>query len=682
MLRKKMAYCGACVVGLTVALSASAQAPVPIEGVLLPPPGTVTVPSSGGLPNRLGLPPTPPPPPAQTVQPAPTRPPAPVVQAVDPLTPLQPVKAERIEGTQKLMVPPRDPMPDFVAAPGTAASFVETPKEPPLGYTGHSSVTPSVESDGNWVPVEDRWRLGFPSWDRYDKNHPPVLDYPFALGNILNPYTQNVLKGDYPIIGQHTFLNITATLHLEIDPQQTPIGTTPFESTTRPHREEFFGSPNLQLQNDFVRLNLDLFHGDTGYKPTDWRILIAPVFDYNQVNVDELAVINPDVRKGTQRERTFFAIEDYFVELKLADLSPYYDFVSARVGSQLFSSDFRGFLFEDTNRAARIFGTLNANRDQFNLIFFRQAEKDTDSGLNTMTDRGQNILIANYYHQDFLVPGYTIQGSMHYNHDPDSFKFDKNNNLVRPDPTGVFQQHTLDIGYAGFAGDGHIGKYNITHQTYFEFGHDTLNPIANKAQDISAWMNAIELSYDRDWARFRTSFFYSTGDHNPNNSHATGFDSIQDAPNFAGTEFSYWGREPIKLFGVNLKQADSLIPDLRSSKIQGQSNSVNPGLLLFNLGVDLDITPKLKMINNVNWMWFDNTASLRQYTFDGNIDYTIGTDISTGFEYRPLLSNNIVMKFSLATLIPGSGFKSLYAEKSTGTVNPLLAGFVEMNFMY
>src|SRR5262249_43787815 len=153
-------------------------------------------------------------------------------------------------------------------------------------------------------------------------------------------------------------------------------------------------------------------------------------------------------------------------EAKLADLSPYYDFVSARIGSQFFSSDFRGFLFQDTNRAVRLFGTLFANRDQFNLVFFRQAEKDTNSGLNTFNDRGQNVLIANYYHQDFLIPGYTIQGSVHYNHDPDSFKFDRNGFLVRPDPVGVFQPHTLDVVYLGLAGDGHIGRYNITHQTY------------------------------------------------------------------------------------------------------------------------------------------------------------------------------------------------------------------------
>src|SRR5207245_282324 len=106
--------------------------------------------------------------------------------------------------------------------------------------------------------------------------------------------------------------------------------------------------------------------------------------------------------------------------------------------------------------------------------------------------------------------------------------------------------------------------------------------------------------------------------------------------NFAGGRFSYWQHEPIRLFGVNLKNSGSLLPDLRSSKIQGQTNFNNPGLVLFNLGVDFDITPKLKMINNVNWLWFESTKVLETFTFDAGIDNHIGCDLSTGFEYRPL----------------------------------------------
>jgi hypothetical protein len=137
----------------------------------------------------------------------------------------------------------------------------------------------------------------------------------------------------------------------------------------------------------------------------------------------------------------------------------------------------------------------------------------------------------------------------------------------------------------------------------------------------------------------------------------------------------------VPLFGVNLVQRNSLIPDLRSSKIQGQSNFVNPGLILINGGIDFDLTPKIQMINNINFLWFDSVESLKTFTFDGSIDSRIGTDISTGIEYRPLLSNNIVMLMGVSTLIPGGGFKSLYNRKDN-PVNPLVAAFLQLDLTY
>jgi hypothetical protein len=577
---------------------------------------------------------------------------------------------------------PAPPTADFVPV-ADSVQPVRYPFDPPLGFAGRSSVLPSVvQGYADFVPVEDRWRIGYPSWDRYGKGHPCLDDYPYDLGSLWNPYQLNVLKGDYPIIGQHTFLDLSASSQTVIDARQIPTATTPFESTARPREVEFFGSPNQLATQQFYTVRLDLFHGDAAFKPADWRVVVAPVFNVNTLNVDEVAVVSPDVRKGTQRDRSYMALQEYFVEYKIADTSPYYDFVSIRVGSQPFVSDFRGFLFSDTNRAVRLFGSAHANQDQYNLAVFRQAEKDTNSGLNTFDDRnGQTIVLANWYHQDFLLPGYTVQGSITYNHDPASFKFDRNGFLVRPDPAGVFTPHTLDVCYLGLAGDGHIGPYNITNQLYWALGHDSLNPIAGQPQDICAGMAAVELSYDRDWARFRTSFLWSSGDHNPNNRHATGFDSILDDPNFAGGPFSFWQRQAIPLFGVNLVNRFSLIPDLRASKLQGQSNFVNPGLLLYNLGCDLDLMPKLRMINNVNFLWFESAEVLRQFTFDANIDTHIGTDISSGLEYRPLLSNNVIMVLGVSMLVPGSGFKSLY-NFSNSTIDPLVAAFAAVNLNF
>jgi hypothetical protein len=237
------------------------------------------------------------------------------------------------------------------------------------------------------------------------------------------------------------------------------------------------------------------------------------------------------------------------------------------------------------------------------------------------------------------------------------------------------------VGYFGWAGDGHWGRYNLTHQFYWAFGYDSLNPLANRPQIINAQMAAIEGSYDRDWVRFRLSFFYASGDGNINGTHATGFDTILDQPNFAGGGFSYWNRQQIALQGVNLVQRLSLVPDLRSSKIQGQANFVNPGLILPTLGMDFDVTARTKIINNLNLVWFDKTNVLQQFLYQGNIDRFVGVDLGWGVEHRPLLSENVLFVGGVQMLIPGQGFRDIY-DSFNGRVNALVAGFINVVFTF
>ena len=557
-----------------------------------------------------------------------------------------------------------------------------TSLDPPLGYTGPSSVLPSEhQTSAHFVPVEDRWRIGFPFWDRYGKGHPIADDYPYMPGRRLDPFDQNVIKGDYPISGQQTFLDITGISNQIYEYRQIPTATTPFESTARPNQENFFGHPNQFFMSDTFAIGFDLNHGDAAFKPIDWRIKLTPTFNVNNLSVQELGIVSPNVLAGTIRTREFWALQEAFLETKLADLGPDYDFVSIRAGTQPFISDFRGFLFSDVNRAIRIFGSRDSNRQQFNLAYFRQWEKDTNSFLNTFNDRRQDLVFLNWYGQDYLFPGYTTQFSLTYNHDPRSMKFDKNGFLVRPDPVGVFQPHELNVGYFGWAGDGHINRFNLTHQFYWAFGRDSLNPMAGRPQTINAQMFAIEGSYDRDWARFRVSFFYASGDHNINGSQATGFDTILDQPNFAGGQFSFWNRQQIPLFGVNLVNRLSLVPDLRSSKLQGQSNFVNPGLLLPTVGVDFDLTPRLKMFNNANVLFFDTTNVLEHFLFQKNINRFIGVDLSTGLEYRPLLSENIAVLAGFSMLLPGQGFRDIF-NNFNSEVKPLLASFISLNLLF
>ena len=86
-------------------------------------------------------------------------------------------------------------------------------------------------------------------------------------------------------------------------------------------------------------------------------------------------------------------------------------------------------------------------------------------------------------------------------------------------------------------------------------------------------------------------------------------------------------------------------------------------------------------MNNANFMWFDQPAALETFLFQGQIDRWIGADLSTGIEYRPLLSNNIVMQFGFATLLPGKGFKDIY-DRFNHDAQFLCAGFAQMTFAY
>ncbi|MEA2329506.1 MAG: hypothetical protein QOE68_4465, partial [Thermoanaerobaculia bacterium] len=162
----------------------------------------------------------------------------------------------------------------------------------------------------------------------------------------------------------------------------------------------------------------------------------------------------------------------------------------------------------------------------------------------------------------------------------------------------------------------------------------------------------------------RVAFFYASGDRNPRDRRATGFDAIFDSPNFAGGGFSFFNRLGIRLAGsgVALVERGSLLTSLRSSKDECQPNYVNPGVQIASAGIDVDVTPRLKAIATANYIRLDATESVEAVLFQGNIHKTLGTDISLGLRYRPLLNQNIVIVGGTAVFLPGRGFKDIYEK--------------------
>ncbi|WP_395788160.1 hypothetical protein [Aquimonas sp.] len=514
------------------------------------------------------------------------------------------------------------------------------------------------------VPVPDRWR---------------IVDTLYG-DNRLDPYNRNVLKGDKPVRNGDEFFSVTAIADTVLQTQRspTPVG---FQSIDRPDSNDVFGRSRQEVFAETLLVELVYLKGNTVFRPPDYEFRLTPAFQYNRVEVEETLALNVDPRRGRTRSDRHFGLQAAFYDYHIRDVSENYDFDSVRVGIQPITADFRGFLFNDSPLGVRLFGTRKNNIFQYNLGLFRRLEKDTNSGLNDLGEspRKDDVFIANLYWQDLFKLGLNSQFALLHNRNREDgeFYFDRNGFIARPASFGDERPRRYDVSYLGYSVDGHIDRLNISGSTYYAFGHEKNGAFSSEPSDIRAGFAAAELSIDYSWIRPRVSLLYATGDSDPFDNRSEGFDAIFENPLFAGADTSYWIRQSVPLIGggrVALSGRNGLLNSLRSSKEQGQSNFVNPGLGLVGAGVDLDLTPELRLSFNANGLWFDETAVLEVARQQADIPKHIGTDVSAAVIWRPFMSQNIVMRLSYASLLPGSGYKALFPDQ--GRPHSLLANLI------
>jgi hypothetical protein len=551
----------------------------------------------------------------------------------------------------KLTPTTREPPTSIEPGPPTPYGTVVRPKPGPT-----ATQTPLAPGEKIFMPVPDRWNLPLPEWERYGVQG----DYPYVSGHWWDPFNQNRLKGDYPILGKQTFFVFTGVSDSLLEGRNLP--TPSGVSTERPGSERFFGRGGAYVPVTSIRTSFDLFRGDTSFRPVDWRVRIAPAYSVNFVNVAEFNNVNFDVRRSDTRLDHHLGLQEAFVEKKLVDIGHQYDFLSVRAGIQEFTSDFRGFMAVLEAPGVRVFGTVGSSRIEYNAAVFDLLEKDTNSGFNELHRRKSQIYIGNVYIQDFLTPGYTQSFSFHANRDNGDLHYDRNGFLVRPAPIGVIGADDLHAYYLGMAGNGHIGRLNVSHAFYQAFGHETNNPIAAQPVDVNAQMGALELSLDKDWVRLKGATFIASGDGDPSDGKGRGFDAILDIPAFAGGPFSLWNRQGLRLAGTGtgLKSPLSLLPTLRTNKDEGQPNFVNPGIFLINGAADFDLTPKLRAFVTTSYLRFLETGQMEALLFQEKVRPNIGVEYGGGATYRPPLSDNIVIIGGVQAMRLGQGLKDIY----------------------
>ncbi|WP_260581336.1 hypothetical protein [Sphingopyxis sp. PET50] len=533
------------------------------------------------------------------------------------------------------------------------------------------------------LPVPDRWRL--------------IESLGVVKERWFDPYHQNTYKGDRALCipteeeqerrarlgearcktpkflglkGDDWFFVANLISDTVFEPRTFPIPVG-VQTTSRPGSLDVFGKNRSFVAAQTFIAGVALIKGSTAFKPPDIEYRLTLAYQANYVDVPERRVLDVRPSKKSNRYDSFLGVQELFIDKHLGNDSDRYDFHSIRVGIQPFQSDFRGFLFQDSQLGIRYFGNRDNNRFQYNLAAFWRLEKDTNSGLNdiTQTPRDDFIFTGNLYRQDFPFVGLTSQVSVTYNmnREKNDVQIDHNGFPVRPALLGDLRGREYDVVYLGYSADGRIGRINVTASFYAALGEDRNSFFTSKPAKIRSGFGAVELSYDHDWMRFRLSGLYATGDGNPYNNTEGGFDAIFENPIFGGADTSYWIRQTIPFAGggrvIAISGRNGILNSLRSSKEEGQSNFNNPGTVFVGLGGDFDLSPEVRVSTNFNHLWFADTSSLQALRMEGSIPKDIGFDLSVAGIWRPKATQNIVGRLSAAVLVPGKGFKDLFDNK-------------------
>lgn len=441
-------------------------------------------------------------------------------------------------------------------------------------------------------------------WRRLDPNG-LIVSY-----SLLNPYRQNPLKGDFAVLGQNTFSVLTLVVN-----QVAAVSSQ--ENVDPQFNSRFIGA-------------LELFSGLTVWRPKNWSIKgsFQGLFNRGNADLEELQLL------------------ELFGEAKLFDVSATsYDFTSARLGIQAFASDFNGLIFNDINLGGQVFGEAGRNRYRWALAGFSQRKKTAGNGI-TFDPLEQTVLTGNLVIEDLFADGFNGQLSGHANLDRSI--------------TG----NDLDVFYVGFASDGHLGRIEFNPTFYFAFGKEEFNALALQSVSVRAFLAGLELAYRQNWRTYRAALFVASGDDDPTDDQAKGFDSVLDNVAIFGgpASFVIGGSQ----FGT---RRNSFLPADRVA-VQGsaaRANFVNPGMQLVNVGIDAVLTPKLFIQMNYNFFRFFDTAVLE--TGGADVSNVLGHEINAVVRFRTFLDENFVFQFGGAAFFPGGG-----GQQFLGSNDPVFAG--------
>src|SRR5262249_54284971 len=81
-----------------------------------------------------------------------------------------------------------------------------------------------------------------------------------------------------------------------------------------PGESEFFGKGRQFFASPRASVSVELFQGQTAFKPRTWAFKATGVANLNYLSVEERNLVNVDVREGESRRRDDVSLEEAFAE--------------------------------------------------------------------------------------------------------------------------------------------------------------------------------------------------------------------------------------------------------------------------------------------------------------------------------------------------------------------------------
>jgi cytochrome c5 len=331
-----------------------------------------------------------------------------------------------------------------------------------------------------------------------------------------------------------------------------------------------------------------------------------------------------------RRERndveTDFALEESWLQVAVNKKFG----INVRTGIQDYKSDLIGSIYSDTDLGVRVTGTYEGI--DWSLYGANRIENDLLSDFNQISSfRDQQIYIA---HLQFNIGKTIVKPSIHFNIDDEG---DHRRGRVGRD-------ENVEALYVGFTTYGPIGPVNLLTGLYGVFGNQDnvslVGAIPLRDQNVRAFVGYLDVSYPMLNGKITPHIggFYASGDNDPFDGDATGFDAISDRVNVWGSKgFMIGDRVSLgALGGRTVMRQNSPYTALRDT--DANSNFVNPGAVAVNIGLNTKPFDKLSLDTNFTQFWWRATDSLEAIMAalgtPNNLGNTLGFELNMEANYK------------------------------------------------